>query len=72
MRRFDNRGKLSPRYIRLFEILCTIVKEAYKLVFILSRVVRRLRSSEIIMVKVQFRHHPIEEDTKEIKSEKQF
>ncbi|WMV30770.1 hypothetical protein MTR67_024155 [Solanum verrucosum] len=89
--RFGRRGKLSPRYIRPFEILQTVGEVAYELalppafsaihpvfdisscveepVAILSKNVRRLCSRAISVVKVRWRHRPVEEATRETEQE---
>ncbi|KAH0643764.1 hypothetical protein KY290_035213 [Solanum tuberosum] len=113
--RFGRRGKLSPRYIRPFEILQTVGEVIYELalppafsaihpvfhvsmlrryvpdesyvlqydavelddrltfveepVVILARDVRRLRSRAIAVVKVRWRHRPVEEATWETEQE---
>ncbi|XP_055826321.1 uncharacterized protein LOC129894682 [Solanum dulcamara] len=94
--RFGRQGKLSPKYIRPFEILRKVGEVAYELalppaflaihpifhismlhryipdeshepIAILARDVRHLRSKSIPVIKVQWCHHPIKEDTWETK-----
>ncbi|WMV08602.1 hypothetical protein MTR67_001987 [Solanum verrucosum] len=78
--RFGRRGKLSPRYIGPFEVLRTVgeydaVELDDRLTFveepfaILARDVRRLCSRAISVVKVRWRHRPVEEATWETEQE---
>ncbi|XP_059301808.1 uncharacterized protein LOC132053714 [Lycium ferocissimum] len=74
--RFGKKGKLSSRFIGPFEILRCISEVDFELalppeetVAILDRQVRKLRSKEIALVKVQWKHRPVEEPTWETESD---
>ncbi|WMV14388.1 hypothetical protein MTR67_007773 [Solanum verrucosum] len=83
MKRFGRWGKLSPRYIGSFGILRAVGEVTYELalppalsaihpVFHVSmqrRDVRQLRSRAIHLVKVRWRHRPVEEATWETERE---
>ncbi|PHT28071.1 hypothetical protein CQW23_32318 [Capsicum baccatum] len=70
--RFGRRGKLIPRYIGPFEILQRVgeLDEGFAFVeesaSILARDIRRLRSRDISVVKVQWPSRPVEKVTWEI------
>ncbi|WMV50808.1 hypothetical protein MTR67_044193 [Solanum verrucosum] len=65
--RFRRRGKLSPMYIGPYEILWIVVQWDVCLSFVeelvanLNKDVRQLHSKAIPMVKVHWRHRPVEE-----------
>ncbi|XP_050935184.1 uncharacterized protein LOC127143925 [Cucumis melo] len=75
--RFEKKGKLSPRFVGSFEILERIGLVTYRLalppsfsavrdeqlVEILAREVKMLRNRGIILVKVLWRNHEVEEAT---------
>ncbi|XP_015161811.1 uncharacterized protein [Solanum tuberosum] len=65
--RFGRRGKLSPMYIGPYETLWIVVEWDVFLTFVeelvanLDRDVRQLNSRAIPVVKVRWRHRPVEE-----------
>ncbi|XP_070014430.1 uncharacterized protein [Nicotiana sylvestris] len=80
--RFGERGKLSPRFIGAYEILDRMIeaptiplveKMSYEEapMAIVDRQVRKLRSKEIVFVKVLWRNHTVDEATWEVEKDMQ-